>query len=122
MPIKSLALHATTRAHWRSSAANKTGGGDSKKKRNPVRKTLSFRYQKTIPKHQKARFGIPVLLGQAEKPNYFLYLGVGSTATSRQARRRRLRAEARHDHHSITRHPPESASCIRAIRAGSSGL
>ena len=39
--MKSLALPATTRAHWRSSAASKTGGGDSKK-RNPVRKISVF--------------------------------------------------------------------------------
>src|SRR5262249_48333621 len=83
-PMKSLASPATTRADRRSSVAKKAGVSDSKKQ-NPVRKTFGCRLQKTVPKRQKVRFWFLILLGQAENPHHFLYLGVGSTATSRLA-------------------------------------
>jgi hypothetical protein len=39
-----------------------------------------------VSKCKCPRFGIPVFLGQVKIPNYCLYLGVGSTATSHLAR------------------------------------
>lgn len=52
------------------------------KKRVPVRKTLVFRCRIPVSKHPSPRFGISVLLGQVEIPNYYLYFWMGSTATN----------------------------------------